>query len=627
LLEGNQRGGARQFRRLGPGSWHKRKREGAGWRAQAVWRNGDGYNVSFHPKGIRDFAADVGYSAIDIVAQVANCEPREAMRMLRDKLGLRDPGPVDLGFLKSSSGPYKEGLAEEAVETLADAALAEVFSEGVRRAAGMVAADVRNRHLIYAALTVSHKLPGERDAGVNCNAKRIGGWIYFEMTAAARRAETKPAGLGEGADVTDNAVDIPRPTLDPFDHRAAGGLLQATAEWIYETSFVPSRELSMLASIGIMAAFLSRRYVGPTGLSPNLYLVGLMDTGQGKDGPLSAAKSLLHSTGMRHLLGSGSISSDAAFEKLIRQRPAVLLPMDEIGAWLTEGSSRYAAQYIKNRTKSLLELYTSSKERGIYLGKDTAGTEELSSDKPIHMPCVSILGMSTPTTYFAGLTDGNAADGLIGRMTVMLIPPVAPQDPNWNQDTAIPDSLRDAYLDALSAWPVKGKLAQITNPLMAPTVYRVPFADNAAEEAYKATWKEQWALIAADPSLESSVGRAAEQTLKLAMIRAVSRDFATPAVTADDVEYGRAFAWGSARMMRDGRAAYLAGSEFEANCKAVLRVIKAAGAGGITGHDLRSRSGVSKLTPREFDEVCKHLTVMGLWRAVKSNRGSRYHPL
>lgn len=71
------------------------KRNGAGWRAQAKWRNGDGYNVSFHPKGIRDFATDDAYSPIDIVAKVGGCTPGEAMDMLRDKLGLRDPEPVE----------------------------------------------------------------------------------------------------------------------------------------------------------------------------------------------------------------------------------------------------------------------------------------------------------------------------------------------------------------------------------------------------------------------------------------------------------------------------------------------------------------------------------------------------
>ena len=90
------------------------RREGAGWRAQAAWRNGDGFNVSFHPKGIRDFAADVGYSAIDVVAKVASCEPHEAMRMLRDKLGLRDPEPVEFRLkMKGEAAPEPFEAAPE----------------------------------------------------------------------------------------------------------------------------------------------------------------------------------------------------------------------------------------------------------------------------------------------------------------------------------------------------------------------------------------------------------------------------------------------------------------------------------------------------------------------------------
>ena len=47
---------------------------------------------------------------------------------------------------------------------------------------------------------------------------------------------------------------------------------------------------------------------------------------------------LLATTAMTHLLGSGDITSDRGFEKLVRRKPACLLPMDEIGAWLEEGS-------------------------------------------------------------------------------------------------------------------------------------------------------------------------------------------------------------------------------------------------------------------------------------------------
>jgi hypothetical protein len=73
---------------------------------------------------------------------------------------------------------------------------------------------------------------------------------------------------------------------------------------------------------------------------PNLYLVGLASTATAKDAPLKSAKNLFVDPlgGMSHLLGSGDVSSDAAIERLVRQRPACLLPMDEIGSWLQEGS-------------------------------------------------------------------------------------------------------------------------------------------------------------------------------------------------------------------------------------------------------------------------------------------------
>jgi Bifunctional DNA primase/polymerase, N-terminal len=616
------------------------KREGVGWRAQAKWRNGDGYNVSFHPKGIRDFAAGVGYSAIDIVAKVANCEPHEAMRLLRDKLGLCDPEPVEFRLKMegdAAAEPVVHGAIspDEDIEVQVDASRAEVFSEGVNRAQGLVTADVRRRHLIEAALTISHRLPAEREAGVNCDAKRIGGWIYFEMK---RRAEINPAAVGATPEVgahaesdpADGAVDIPRPMLDPFDPPVAGGLLQKTAQWIYETSFVPSGELSMLAAIGVMSAFVSRRYVGPTGLSPNLYLVGLATTTAGKDGPLSAAINLLTTAGMTHLLGSGDITSDKGFEKLVRRKPACLLPMDEIGSWLEEGSGRGAAPHAKARRKALLTLYTKSKQNSVYLGKDDAGPDVQASDNPVYMPCVSILGVSTLTTFFNGLKEENTADGLIGRMTVVRIPPsdqTSPQD--FEQDTSVPVDLQRAYIDAMADWPVVGELAAINakNPLMRPTVHKVPFADESARQAFRDIKTEERALIAVDQSFEGCVGRAAEQALKFAMIRAGSRDFATPAITADDVEFGRSFAWISAEMMREGMADYMAGSDFEDRCKTIMRAVKAAGRKGIAEYKLRRLAGVRKIEPRHYDEAIRFLTVYKRFEVKKGPHGSRYLPL
>jgi hypothetical protein len=52
------------------------------------------------------------YSAIGIVAKVANCEPHEAMRLPCDKLGLCDPEPVEFNLRKTAraSRPSEEEL-------------------------------------------------------------------------------------------------------------------------------------------------------------------------------------------------------------------------------------------------------------------------------------------------------------------------------------------------------------------------------------------------------------------------------------------------------------------------------------------------------------------------------------
>lgn len=126
---------------------------------------------------------------------------------------------------------------------------------------------------------------------------------------------------------------------------------------------------------------------------------------------------------------------------------------------------------------------------------------------------------------------------------------------------------------------------------MRPTLHKVPFADDAARQAFGAVRLRERTIAVADPSLEGSVGRAAEQTLKLAMIRAVSRDFAAPVITAQDLAYGSSLVWVSARMMREGMTDYLAGSDFENRCKTILRVLKDAGAEGIAAYKLRRRGG------------------------------------
>jgi hypothetical protein len=423
-------------------------------------------------------------------------------------------------------------------------------------------------------------------------------------------------------------LGAPEAEVDPFDFGFAGGLLRQTAHWIYSESFVPSLELSMLAALGIMSAFMGRRYVGPSGLAPNLYLVGLAGTGEGKDVvPFAVKNILLRGGGMDHMLGAGDLSSDAAIERIVRFKPGSVSPMDEIGAWLQEGAGRNSPQYAKNRRKTLLELYGNSKVGGIYLGKDKAGSETLSSSEPIFSPCFSIAGVSTQDLFFKGLTEENTVDGFLNRLTVIEIKKGGVRNRKMSQKAGIPSYLKEAYDAAFEAWPCPpAHRKSYRGALMDPFLYPVPWADEAAEKRWDAVWDWQERMIEEATHTAGLVKRTAEQTIKLAMIRAVSRDFAAPAITVEDVKFGEAIVFKSVTELKEGMRRYMSGSEFEDNCKTLLRAVEGFPK-GLTETELTRRAGVSKIDSRRLKEAIDWLSKTGRWRPIKKKRGFRYMSL
>lgn len=69
------------------------------YRAAAAWRGGDGPNVSFHPKGIKDMKADKSYSALDVVMLATGSSLDAAFRWLAPRVGYRPPEEVNVTAL------------------------------------------------------------------------------------------------------------------------------------------------------------------------------------------------------------------------------------------------------------------------------------------------------------------------------------------------------------------------------------------------------------------------------------------------------------------------------------------------------------------------------------------------
>lgn len=87
------------------------------YRAAAAWRGGDGPNVSFHPKGIKDMAMDQSLSPLDVVMLATGSSLDLAFRWLSVKVGYKPTKLQNLTALLENAAKKRAAADKEAVST------------------------------------------------------------------------------------------------------------------------------------------------------------------------------------------------------------------------------------------------------------------------------------------------------------------------------------------------------------------------------------------------------------------------------------------------------------------------------------------------------------------------------
>lgn len=429
----------------------------------------------------------------------------------------------------------------------------------------------------------------------------------------------------EPAQPTPKEVRAPAGTVNPFDYRSQGGLMGLVSRWIFDSAWRPVPEFATIGAIGVCSTLFGRRYSTPTGLGLNLYLIGIAGSGFGKDQPLKASQALLADAGMQHLIGPGDISSDSALEHVVRQRPCFVMPMDEIGVFLQATNGKNSGGFERRIRKVFLDLYT--KGDGMWTGKQKVPVQggravNDNAAEPVYNPNISILGMSTPTEFYAGISDQNLSDGMIGRMTVI----AAKDRPRPREDrvplipppSLVQEVKRVAQKYPASTGNLSGNNWRIST--QRPQIYAVPWQDDTVRRRWMEIEEWQLAAIDEDHTKDGVVGRAAEQTLKLATIRACSRQPEAPSVSLDDIEWGWAIVSASLWNIDSGVKEFMVDSDFDRLCKLIMQHLEVAG-GEISRAVLLRKKGMKK-EPRLVEAAFQHLAEADEIYPVPKGRGT-----
>ena len=331
-----------------------------GYRCRAFWRGGDGLNVGITPMGIRDFAGDYGMTAIDLVMNAQNVPFADAAATLRQVLGI----PI-----------VDNPLAASNVHTSIDASTPDPSDA--------------------APFPLSLAQPSDSTGG---------------KALELDQRKPRPSVVVADASVPDVVLQAP-------------GMLARVVGWMAETAPKYQPELFLAAALALVAAIMGRLYRTEFGNWPSLYMVMVAYSGEGKEHPMQCVKQILEAAGFGRLLaGSGYTSPGAVFSALHRA-PSHLTVIDEMGKLLkmtrAKGNAHGEAAIDK-----LVEAFGAAEtvmKPAEYSTMSLNSTQLLGiEDRVIHNPAISLLGATTPGTFYEALTTDLVKDGFLGRVLAVV---------------------------------------------------------------------------------------------------------------------------------------------------------------------------------------------------------------
>ncbi len=397
-----------------------------------------------------------------------------------------------------------------------------------------------------------------------------------------------------------------------FDAMEVPGLIGDTVRWITKYAMRPQPELALFNTLAFAGSVFGRRYATPLNTRTNLYMIGIADTGAGKDASRKAIKQLAHAADLDERIGADDIRSDAGLLRGLMANPAQVMMIDEFGHFLQAISNDKAPHYVRSQISVLLKLYSHS--NSVYNHGDYA---DASGNIIIEYPNLCIYGTTTEDKYAKSLKRSAIDSGELNRFVVIK----ARSDKRY-PDRHRPDFEMDAEL--VSRW-------NEYSPKFGDSLGDIINSSTVAPDPIKIDWgkcddiRYEIECRQIDRTSEKSDtsalwGRTFENTVKIAMIMAIARDRKNPQFEVADFDIAQLIVDSSAEYLSNLARDSIGETPQEESNIEIVKAIRDAG-GQMGRRDVMRK--FRKLKKRELDDVITGLIEQELIEAEKITEGGR----
>lgn len=425
----------------------------------------------------------------------------------------------------------------------------------------------------------------------------------LELNGTASRTAVHPAaGMLASIGARPHSVE-PKRDAPGFDLILPDGIVGELVRYMTATARRSQPLLSLGASLCAVGALMGRHYRTESNLRSNLYIVGVADSGSGKNHSREVINELFLAAGLTDHLGGNKIASGAGLLTAVHRQPAILFQIDEFGMFLAAAADRRRSpHHITEILDNMTELYTSA--GGVFLGAEYANRDGQNNRRDINQPCLCVYGTTTPMHFWNALQGSNVLDGSLARFIIL---PTDDDYPEENIDAGIrvpPTALIEGLrLIAAGGGRQSGNLVGRTAGLETAVDPMIVPMQPGAKEVFRTLGAEITKELreARGTAFTAILARIGENAQKLALVRAVGIDPAAPAIGSGDAEWAIRLVRHFAMRTMIAVERHVADNETERNHKRILEIIRTSDDAGLSKSELIRRTQF--VDKRQRDEI------------------------
>ena len=306
------------------------------------------------------------------------------------------------------------------------------------------------------------------------------------------------------------------------------GFAGAVAQFIYEAAPRPVAEVAIVGALGLLAGVLGREWSIP-GSGLNIYVVLVARSAIGKEAMHRGISKIINAAKIKYgaaeeFVCFDDFASGPALTKFLVGVPCVVNVAGEIGHKFSSMAKDNEAA-TRSLRRVMTNLYSKSGRDGIAGGLNYSNQEN--NAKLDWSVAYSLIGETTPATFYESITREMMSDGFMSRFNVIEYTGERPP-----KNPAQTDQPHGALVDHVVSMMRHAHLLRATNKFQ-----EVAFTDRARELLERFDQECDAAIHAAgdDEGQRQMWNRAHLKVLRIAALLAVADNYLFPSVTEEQV--------------------------------------------------------------------------------------------